>query len=287
MLILEQLPFFELSYKTANFFRVLNYTWNPNLKQIKMDRSLKNKRRVERICRAHLIFIVTLAIQAGFPPHTLSHEDRLMGLASLFCNVGAGMYLQAGTAKSTEVVGLINGILKFAMDYSLPEQSITERKTVKMIDKVNILVAKLTWLTCISLGALIGIGFHLSNPCKPSLAGYLILPECLARPPSNSFLWAVINKILKAFIFTLNWWLISVATTINAFIFGGVQIVGVLTLRDFLRRFAFFYSKLSKMLRLVIILHLISDLEKDWMESHLMRRTDLFRATDPFKSWPR
>lgn len=233
MVILHNLGIFERIYKTARFLKVLDFTWNPVTKQMEPGKDPSYTKAVSRKCHLHFFFVLGLTLQAIFVPEHLPYAtsvtEKLVGMSNLMFNLFAHIFLEVLTRKSGDAIRFMNGTLKAA---SATPTFLVRRESVKLslVERVNILFVYVNWITVIFSGVLIVFGFHWMEPCKPSLVGYWLLPQCQTGTSS------ILETVLKFILFCWNCWMVYVAASIGAFLFGNVCILSTFTLRDLLKR---------------------------------------------------
>lgn len=229
MLLLEQLSLFSRVYSWGKLIGSLPFQWNRSRLKLQPVKSTSIKRSLSLKSGAHFLFLAILFGQAIFQPEdiNLTTTGKLLTSLGLVVNIFYGSHLQISRAAQNEIVAFINSVLQLAS----MEKNQRKSKGKKVMDKINILLAHNIYMGLIAFSFVFPVGLHFRNVCKPSFAGYWLLPECSGHCHQTIF-----ASVLKICLSILNWWLTSLALSAGAFLLCNLQILCVFTLKDLLAR---------------------------------------------------
>lgn len=237
MFLLKHLRFFKRNYKTAAFFNILQFQWNPSLNQMELRENHESIKRSTRLgLKLHIIYTLILIVQAGALPNDYASLGFLMAMVSLIFNIGCHAYLRVCTEQAADIILYINGMFKIASRLDKIGHMTHDMENSRLIEKMNIGVAECVWYSCLTTGLFIAIGLQWREPCGASLAGYWILPECGMMFRQNSDIFGILGKLAKLFLISWNCWLTTFVCVAAGFLFGNVQVLCTLTLRELLIR---------------------------------------------------
>lgn len=99
------------------------------------------------------------------------------------------------------------------------------------------------FLVISTFGLTFVVGMHLANPCKTSLAGYWLLPQCQCgfgqvevSSTLSQYFWKVGSALAKLFVIGVNAWMSFMGEFPTTFMVGNVQILATLSIRSLLTR---------------------------------------------------
>lgn len=228
MLILSQLTSFKLNLQIANYMGYLPYQLVSESNQFHLKipenaAQLNWKRRLgTHLQTLQLVILLSqLIITGSGPGNNLPVLDRLLGALVSVINLGLNHYLWISLSHTKEIATGINLVLKAAQEQN-DKQSVSK---MSMVFKLNTWIATGCWLSAAFLFPLLLIGIHLGSPCKPSLAGYWLIPECSATVNRWNSWKLVGNWSVKAPIFGWNIRVSLIGGTVTAFLLGNLQVV--------------------------------------------------------------
>lgn len=161
--------------------------------------------------------------------HRLSFTDNMVYGLVLFA-LFTGITVEVSSAyKASSQFQYINGILEFSKNI---KRSLRNKSIVK---KMNFaLAANMPPATALA-PFLVVYGLHWFSPCKPSLAGYFLIPEC--SPANKPFENTVLNFGIKMIIFMCNHWSWAMAMFSCAYCNCCFLVLGAQSFVDFLHTF--------------------------------------------------
>lgn len=161
--------------------------------------------------------------------YNLSFSDKMMYGLGLFGLITAITIQFSCVFKASSQCQYINGIVEISKSIN---RSFKPKSTIKKLDFV--FAACLTPSIIIAPFLLV-FGLHWFSPCKPSLAGYIFIPECSSA--YKDFETTMLNFVVKALIFGINHWSWAASLFCVAFCTSGFLVLGVLSFVDFLHAF--------------------------------------------------
>lgn len=229
MIILDQILFYEWNLKLTRLLAIKTFAWDTATNLVKVSTATKqNSEEWKR--EAHFLYVLLLAAQLAHLFRTTSNwanSDLLIALINLLVSALAHLYLRVCLNKAEIVTQYLNGVLTMARSLQ-PEEA--KKRKLNVGEKLNMLLIKFGAVSSIAAGALVAIGLHWKEPCKPCLAGYWLLPECNGLELNWIVSWTA--KIIVMLINMTLFWLGIVAAV--GFLLGNVQVLATLTLRDLL-----------------------------------------------------
>ncbi len=145
---------------------------------------------------------------------------------------------------SSFLVSYLNGHLQLCTYFhEIKKQGFIESKPV-FSEKLNIFIAYTSTPSLIIFPFLNVFGLHWISPCKPSLIGYWLLPECEQSSKDSEINgW---NFGFKFVIFSLNLWARAFLVYLMPFIFSGVYTFCTLSFQNYLKVFTWQASSKNK-----------------------------------------
>lgn len=231
MIIAQHPRLFANLCQLAYSLRNLRIKYNPNLQKVSLkDQELARFRLAWRYYIAALLTIV-VAIQCIFKKNDNPMESVLSWLSLFVLVIGQG-FVRELTKKPEEITFLFNTI--FRLDSVLPD--IGENKRTPLLIKMNIMLVHASMLTVFIAPIGFVYGQHWINLCKPSLAGYWLIPMCKSTSGYPSTTQASIDFFVKFFILLFNHWLwmftIGAACTVTP----GILTLVSICLQQFIER---------------------------------------------------
>ncbi|CAL8121083.1 unnamed protein product [Orchesella dallaii] len=136
---------------------------------------------------------------------------------------------------SSEIVLCVNGFLQFHKIYKPDSNSLAKRK---LIEKLNWIFAYSAFLTEFLLPYIILDGLNWSAPCKPSVVGYWIIPECyngVYSPKSLDNVRIIVEAFsffVKLSVFIANHCYWAAGLAVSVYVLVAIQILCALALKD-------------------------------------------------------
>lgn len=173
--------------------------------------------------------LVALAFQQwAINDNKLSQEVAVAGL-SLVILIVCQIFIRQEMLKKHEIVHYCSGLLQFHEKHSTYLE--IEIKASLLI-RINTLVAHAALISAVAIPLVFVHGLHLLNPCKPSLVGYWLIPDC-----SKAHMPRFIKPLVHCLVIILNHWLWSVNVHGGAFCIGVLMTMGVGAMHQFILRF--------------------------------------------------
>ncbi|CAL8132205.1 unnamed protein product [Orchesella dallaii] len=165
-------------------------------------------------------------------PSETNHKpsDNLSSLVSTILAAtlaSTNFYRNLAQIKMTEMVSYMNGL------FQTKQTKITAAVNRSSLAKINMMFAWIAFL-CGPMYPAFEVAFHWQFPCKYSLAGYWIIPECLISQPT--FYWA--NMFVKVIVLVLNCIVWEFGVTMALFVISIIQTLCSLRLRELLGQYS-------------------------------------------------
>ncbi len=166
--------------------------------------------------------------------YTLSFTDKMIYGLVLF-GLFAAITLQTSCVrKAASQKHYINGIIQLSK--SVPNR----KKDNSMIKKLDFAFAACLTPNVAVDPLLFAFGLHWFSPCKPSLAGFLLIPECSSNyEDGTNTTWNILAKFV---ICAANQWSWTAGMFCAGYCTAGILVLGVLSFVDFL----YVFEQLSK-----------------------------------------
>lgn len=245
-MLAENLGIFSLICKLASAVHGILFVWDSTSNSVRFvddEHSKifkKNSKNLKFRCCVHtvaalIVIFQTILSVTGNNKNSLGVQF-LNGLGSIVL-VATNIYCHAVRRQQSQIVLLVNGLLQFSQNYQDRKLKKYEKKKFHFnfggktrIEQLNIIFANAMFVTGILLPITFVYGLHWRNPCKAALAGSLLLKECSrAEGPGPNKIFA------KVVILLFNHWLWAFGYGVTVFAIGAVQILGAMSLRDYLR----------------------------------------------------
>lgn len=184
--------------------------------------------------------ILILTIQNVLAPSTTPIIDKMLGGVVVSISYALVAPYYAYLKKDSTVMLYVNGVFQFLRRQN--RFQVLELKRT-LIELLNIVCALGIFVTGLFIPIMLSFGLHWTNPCKPSLIGYWLLPECfnIVSPRFEDPWVGVISS--KVVLLVVNQGTLHLAYPACMFGFSVVQILVMIMLNDCLR---IFWAKLNK-----------------------------------------
>jgi len=162
----------------------------------------------------------------------------------------------------SEIVLYINGLFQLNETDSKMIPTGIKEKTLNhtTLEKLNLLLAQALKVSVIVLPPVFVYGLHFINPCKVSLVGSILIPQCRDGgedlSSSNGLLKALVNVFVKFSLLLVNHYMLAIGLFVAILMVCWIWILGIVLLRqqlslyDLYNVFLIFY--VMKCLQLVV-----------------------------------
>lgn len=233
---------FELNCLLGNIFQALPFRWNGNSKQFELIHDSKSKMKLKAKYHLHTLFVGIMGAQLLHDWRWIDPSTQLLISFSLFLVLAENLYTGICIRHKRSICQFTNSILKCANPLRKREQ----RQEFTLLERLNIRFAQYVTVAGISVGVVFAAGFHFRNPCKPSLVGYWLLPQCNSFEHVGS---SLIRRLMWFMVVVMNWWFINFSSVSTIFLVSNLQILSNLTLGNLLQgyivKFLVFFQKLK------------------------------------------
>lgn len=199
--------------------------WDPKKKAlVPKENIVKRRSELRKKCRIQwlmiLVFIITGVIQCRFHnPYLIQANwmEIIVFCVTVESLIVANFYVITCQLHAATMCKFTNGLMAFN---KMLNSAIKMKPGLTQI--VNVAFAHGIYMTVILVPLLLVFGFHWQNPCKPSIFGNWLIPECIGLAGEY---WSYVTVPIKMFILSSNylWW--SFGTFPTALLIGGIGII--------------------------------------------------------------
>lgn len=222
-----KLSLFVKLCKLVGSWGSLPFRWDSSLNSLAPNLKLSGKCQ-SRICFVLNIFAVSQIVQSvewfGNGRGSGSTMDNIQIGISLIEFVTVGVHMQALSNKSAEIILYVNGLLRFIKKFPRARC----QKRITLIEGLNMFLASGMYLSGIIGTAGLVYALHWNNPCKASLLGYWLLPECSGLDVEST----LIANLTKIFVLLGNHFIMCFGSLAITFVVGVLQCLGTMILVD-------------------------------------------------------
>lgn len=234
---MEESKLLHLTMGLAKQLNSVIIRWDQNSKQMNVSSSSNEYKslRYKRWLHYSLSFIY---ITAGLVSLSFTNEkiksSEVLQTTLLFCMGGIGciggcLHQTVLWKNAYDVCVFVNGIM------TLPQTTLAKGSKHNVFLALNQAVSYGLIISVVIFLPTFVFGFHLITPCKPSLMGYWLLPECWSTkiPTVNN---NPIYFLPKLFIMLVNYWIIAFGLNAGCFAASFLMILCTIKLQENLRR---------------------------------------------------
>lgn len=189
-------------------------------------------------CYLHSILAVIQLLQCvRISNHTNKElSEGILGGITFIAHYTSNFYLHISRRKGPICASYLNNI--FAFNKKLGRNQTQKLSFLSLTEILCLLFVPIALVTAGGIGPFFVFGFHLSNPCKPSLVGYQLLEECQFDIVNGYSLFKKLRGyIMKCAIFILNTWMLTFGISGIQFQMIQIHIISVLTFRENIQLF--------------------------------------------------
>lgn len=210
------------------------FLWDPKHQKLFVPGDFQqSEKRMNIKCLLHTTATISYVIGGTYHFLVESSNDikwiDVFLFANGFINIGWGTFcLNALRKHVNEICSFVNS-LEFELDTSI----IYTKTTV--LEYIVLLYCKQMPLSGITIPFAFIYGFHYFQPCRPSISGYFLIPECLSVDNSLAYFGTIGAKLGKLLVFLWNHWAWTTGLHAGTFVYCGLLVVGSLSLRTDLK----------------------------------------------------
>ncbi|CAL8121079.1 unnamed protein product [Orchesella dallaii] len=237
-MLFENFNLFLRVTKFASVSRLVAFRWDVvtgRLKNLSQPESQKARKR----CNTYTVLTLMVVLQTFLYINcfsSLATEGKIVVGISVTGLITLTAITNVCNSHSSEIALCVNGFLQFRKIYKPDLNCLAKRK---LIEKLNWIFAYGASLTEFLLPCILLDGLHWSKPCKPSVVGYWMIPECndamhSAVPMGNigSILKGAFSVLVKLSIFMANHCYWSAGLAVTVYVIVVIQILCALSLKD-------------------------------------------------------
>lgn len=176
-------------------------------------------------------FVLLLSTQCIFKEKE-SPAEGVLAWIGLSMMLAGQAYIAEVTSKSSEIVLLSNSLFQF--DSLHPATA--KPGSVSMRNIMDLAIVYGTFISAVGIPIIFVQGLHWMNPCKASLSGYWMIPECTGISANPSLFYGVINFLLKFLVIIINQWIWSLSAHAGLFSVAVFNTMCVSSIRQFTQR---------------------------------------------------
>lgn len=231
--------FLSLAFKLANHLNSVVIKWDPKAQRMLLNHSHTIQKRDKQRCtifRAFTcVFLVGVVISLAWGIFRVKDTLNLILLfLSLIGSITGYCYHSVLHRNAHDFCVFANGL--HAISHKL-KQNRTKRDTTALLHEI---AAYMLLISAILYAPTFAYAFHFQNPCKPSLMGYWLLPECwiktcsFSTKPTNAVVQAIYH-FQKMILLTANYWLVSFGVNAGPLAVGYLMLLCTVSLKQCLK----------------------------------------------------
>lgn len=222
-MLYEHIKLVTIYFKVASYFNTMTVSWDPHLLQLTFKR-FKGTFRFKSKVRVYLLTLWIIACGNFYFSTASNSLEKSLLIFELITMTGLLIHINTFATHTNELCLYINGLIGFKKDTHIYQKHVFAE--YGLLDKLNILYIIPPFAVVMPISFVYGM--HLTKPCKASLLGYWMLPECYKPDNSLGYLEITLRTVLILY----NHFLWLKTASIAPADLGGVIILGCLTLRD-------------------------------------------------------
>lgn len=200
----------------------------------KKHKTLKRKLKIQFALLLVLVFQIVLILSYSTPTKPYSYADKFVygfGFIIFFNQFD----LQVCLRQAKNMCLYVNGLLQFENKYMTKQKnciSVSMRtRLLSLIEKINRCFAHSYCPSSLILSVAFIYGLHWTDPCKPSIIRYWLIPECSLIWNRDQWIWSF---PAKDWIFVTNHWAWSFILNASIFVVSEIQVLCTLSLRGYI-----------------------------------------------------
>lgn len=166
--------------------------------------------------------------------------DQIIFLLVSVFMIGLHLFVRSTQANSSTICLYINNLSEIIKQLSIQNQNTRPTQSLPLLYELLVLMVPCLTISSIALPFIFVFGLHFSHPCRPSLAGYLLLPKCwnncnFSHFPS-SFTFRLASKVIIGILLAANYWCHAFACNIIPLVASGSLLLGTVSFYKLLKR---------------------------------------------------
>lgn len=226
MALLQHSKLFDLLCRISTNLEILPVIWNFKNFTLTFPKTLEFQKKFDRVCKntnIHLLYMMIILCQVFyFRNCNFSSSSKFIDLVlygrTVFGELETHAFMVTVLNEPIILRFYVNGIVQIC------------RKTKPFRKSHNSLIRKLNFAFaytlvpgCAVMHFIYIYGMHFISPCKPSLTGYKLIPECHSF--ENEFVagfFHIWSLPIKLIILGLNFWALGLGVYMATFVVSGV-----------------------------------------------------------------
>lgn len=238
----SHLKFFKIACSICEHSCGILFQWDPTQRKLYLKKDLPSKRKTLDILINLQVFFFFILVLDGYQQFyvqsatQLSKNDGFVFAVAVLCLLTAHPFVRACKANASSICIYINSVLALPNKHSAFKLNFKRQKS-SFLDKLNIVVAYSSFTHAFLMPILLVFGIHWQNPCKPSIAGYWMLPQC-----SNTSSWYHVKFLgswylratLKTLLLTANYMLSAFSYHTTGFSYSCIMVLPTISMRKYI-----------------------------------------------------
>lgn len=253
-MIIEHSTVFGNILWTAESLNGVLFHWNRKKHRLSLHKTKKAYYSLLKLFLIQGIILAVLIIQ-GHPKFQSTHLQETFDFTDYFlysicvlCNISNYCTALALFKYRECICHYINGLAQFHSIYSKHSNSSKGKNVSQKLTLQNMLFWGAIFglfFTCYLLPVAYAYPLHWMNPCKPSLSGYWLLPEChkfegslfkYSENVSSQLFEQIFGILLKIIIMMINHWLWAFGCNAAILAIGGMMLMCTMTMVECIDR---------------------------------------------------
>ncbi len=240
-MILQNISLFSLTVRIAQSLGSILLRWNIKTQKMNLvsNYSHKNKKLKQKLV-IQAVLLLIMAFQGIFLMPAFQQTKSYNFIVKIVYGFGLVIFsthfqVQVCLRQATNICLYVNGILQFQTKYrNIATNGISGpmfTRPLSLIERMNVFYAYAYCPSMLCLPIAYIYGLHWMDPCKPSIIGYWLIPECGTYWNSGNWIWSFSGKLV---VFVINHWTWSFSLNVSTLVICGIQILCTLSLRGFI-----------------------------------------------------
>lgn len=153
-----------------------------------------------------------------------STGNNILGWFTCICMTTTTIYVFLCRSKSKEIQFYLNNLI---IMHRKQQQILGKKHNASLYDLCTLFYIPITLVSMAAFVPFFVLGTHWYNPCKPSLIGYILLPECTGTKSGSGIISIMViwNATLKTFMLIGNIWAWFFGCYGFSFVFAAIHII--------------------------------------------------------------
>lgn len=234
MIITQNHKLYILSCKLVRSIANVQFDYSTNARGLQLAYENHSCRSLLGNWRCCLSILFNIYIVQCTLAENIGKIEKLVSWSFLGIVMVCQIVTLAAIHKHSSIRHCVNAL--FQMERILPKHLINRRK--QFVQKANVMFAYSTIPTEIIIPIVFAHGLHWINPCKPTLAGFWLIPSCKKTFKSEHTVpgFTKLNFIIKLVVILVNHWQWSFIFLMAGYTICIIQTLAMIALQQFVDR---------------------------------------------------